>query len=177
MTPVDGQQDAGQDASQDGASVREAARLLGISTAAVRKRIRRGTLPALKVGEQWYVVREGLDAGSPAGQDAAQDTSGTRPLPAAYDAGRDTPDAGRAAGRDGEIRRLEEQVALLHEEVAVRRREVQQLHTLLAQAQQLALPPPAASPEINPTGRHGDRDAELEHEAANQQQRPWWRFW
>jgi len=181
MTPVDGQQDA----AQDGASVREAARLLGISTAAVRKRIRRGTLPALKVGEQWFVAREGLDAGTPAGraavQDAGypvgQDTSGTRAVDASYDAGRDTPDAGRAAGRDGEVRRLEEQVALLHEEVAVRRREVQQLHTLLAQAQQLALPPPAASPETQQESHTGQRNAELEREAVRQERRPWWKLW
>jgi len=170
--------------------VGEAARLLGISTAAVRKRIRRGTLPALKVGEQWYVVREALDTGSPAGQDAGQDAGhpvapdeapapgGTWAVDAAYGAGRA---AGRAAGqdaaRDGELRRLEEQVALLREEVDVRRREVQQLHTLLAQAQQLALPPPAASPELHQERQGAQGASGAESHAEARQRRAWWKFW
>jgi len=190
MTPADGQRDAGQDAAQDvpedGVSVGEAAHLLGISTAAVRKRIRRGTLPALKVGEQWYVVREGLDAGRAAApdaghpvgrdaaQDAAQDTSGMRAVDATYDAGRAT---GQDATRDGELRRLEEHVALLREEVDARRREVQQLHTLLAQAQQLALPPPVDRPEIHRASQAGQDTTGAESQAEASQRRPWWQFW
>ncbi len=182
--------DAGQDAPEDGVSVGEAARVLGISTAAVRKRIRRGTLPAMKVGEQWYVAREGLaavqaaerdaapdaapDAGHPVGQAAAPDAPDVRAVDAAYDAGRA---AGLDAGRDGEIRRLEETVAVLKEELDVRRREAERLHTLLMQAQQLALPPPAASPEIHSAGRAGQQDAGAAQGPAAQERRPWWKFW
>ena len=91
-------------------------------------------------------------------------------MDAAYDAGRDT-------GRDGELRRLEEQVALLHEEVNVRRREVQQLHTLLAQAQQLALPPPVDRPEIHRASQAGQDTTGAESQAEASQRRPWWQFW
>ncbi len=185
----DAREDTGLDVPPDGITVAEAAQLLGISTAALRKRIKRGSLPALKVGEQWYLTREGVDAaraaglvatpdtgspsGSPTGRDTAPSPVAEPTRDAAYDVGRDTP----AAGRDGEVRRLEEQVALLHEEVTVRRREVQQLHTLLAQAQQLALPPPAVSPEIHQASQAGQGDAEPEREAAMQKRRPWWKLW
>ena len=189
----DAREDARQDVPAEGMTVAEAARQLGLSTAALRKRIKRGSLPALKVGEQWYVSREGVDAagaaeraaapdtGSPSGSPSGPDTGhspGTGPArDAAYDAGRDTPDTGRDTGRDGEVRRLEEQVALLHEEVTVRRREVQQLHTLLAQAQQLALPAPAA-PVDRPATRQNSQD---EHQGdrpdATPQRRSWWKFW
>ena len=193
--------DAGQDAARDARedvpadrlTVAEAARQLGISTAALRKRIKRGTLPALKVGEQWYVTREGVDAARAAARSAAPDTGspsggpvgpnehhspGTGQGPdAAYDAGRDTPDT----GRDGEVRRLEEQVALLHEEVNVRRREVQQLHTLLAQAQQLALPPPATSPDFHQASQDTWQDSQDERQGERQDTTPlrraWWKFW
>ena len=177
--------DAGQDVPADGMTVAAAARQLGISTAALRKRIRRGSLPALKVGEQWYLTREGVDAaraaeraaapdtGSPTGRDTGHSPGAEPGRAAGYDTGRDTPDTGRAAGRDGELRRLEEQVALLHEEVNVRRREVQQLHTLLAQAQQLALPAPVA-----PATHHDSQDEHQgERQDATPLRRSWWKFW
>jgi len=90
------------------------------------------------------------------------------------------------------MRRLEEQLALMHEEVEVRRRElheeqeahrreVQQLHTLLAQAQQLALPPPATSPDFRQAsqGTRQDNQDERQDErpAATPQRRAWWKFW
>jgi excisionase family DNA binding protein len=87
--------DAGQDAARDARedvpadrlTVAEAARQLGISTAALRKRIKRGTLPALKVGEQWYVTREGVDAARAAARSAAPDTSSPSGSPTGRDAG------------------------------------------------------------------------------------------
>jgi len=93
---------------------------------------------------------------------------------AAYDAGRA---AGQDASRDGELRRLEEQVALLREEVDVRRREVQQLHTLLAQAQQLALPPPMDRPELHQESQAGQDTTGAGKQAESRQRRAWWRFW
>ena len=57
-------------ADDAGLSVGEAARTLGISVPAVRKRIRRGTLRAYKVDGRWRVIvpagpEPGSDAGSP----------------------------------------------------------------------------------------------------------------
>lgn len=43
------------DASADWLGVTDAARILGISRDAVRKRIQRGTLPARKAGRSWLV--------------------------------------------------------------------------------------------------------------------------
>ena len=189
----DSGQDAGQERPVDGLTVAAAARQLGITASALRKRLRRGTLPAFKVGEQWYLRREGVDAaraaeraaapdtGSPTGRDTGHSPGAEPGRPAAYDAGRDTPDAGRDAGRDGELRRLEEQVALLHEEVNVRRREVMELHRLLAQAQQLALPPPATSPDFHQARQATRQDSQDEHQGerpdATPLRRSWWQFW
>jgi hypothetical protein len=65
----------------------------------------------------------------------------------------------------------------LREELAARRREVQQLHTLLAQAQQRTLPTPdgwAPEPVEASVGGPPDREAAA---AAAVSPRPWWRFW
>ena len=83
----DAGQDAGQEVPADGLTVAEAARQLGISTAALRKRIKRGSLPALKVGEQWYLTRERVDAARAAARSAAPDTSSPSGSPTGRDAG------------------------------------------------------------------------------------------
>ena len=194
----DSGQDAGQERPVDGLTVAEAARQLGITASALRKRLRRGTLPAFKVGEQWYLRREGVDAAGAADRatppDRGSPSGSSRGTPTGRDTGRSPGTGpGRTAaydvGRDGEMRRLEEQLALMHEEVEVRRRElheeqeahrreVQQLHTLLAQAQQLALPPPAVtSPEIHRASQAGQQNVEVAQDAAAQERRAWWRFW
>ena len=56
-------------------SVADAAVVLGVSTDAVRKRIRRGQLTAQKVGAQWFVV---LDERPVARQDRTKSAFGTR---------------------------------------------------------------------------------------------------
>lgn len=56
--------------------VDEAARILGISKEALRKRIKRGTVGAVKdAAGKWRVILE--DKGPDNGQDGGQDTSGT----------------------------------------------------------------------------------------------------
>ena len=197
----DSGQDAGQERPVDGLTVAAAARQLGITASALRKRLRRGTLPAFKVGEQWYLRREGVDAAGAADRatppDRGSPSGSSRGTPTGRDTGR-SPGTGprRTAaydvGRDGEMRRLEEQLALMHEEVEVRRRElheeqdahrreVQQLHTLLAQAQQLALPPPTASPEFHQASQDTRQDSQDERQDERQdatpQRRSWWKFW
>jgi hypothetical protein len=97
-----------------------------------------------------------------------------------------SPDAAAAAG---EIRRLEELVVVLREELAerrrefheeqeARRREVQQLHTLLAQAQQRALPVPDQwEPEAVGASINGTSAGEPVAAGVAVSARPWWRFW
>jgi len=54
-------------------SVRDAARVLGTSPEAVRKRLDRGTLHGVKRGRQWVVYLSPADLPSDAGQDAGAD--------------------------------------------------------------------------------------------------------
>jgi hypothetical protein len=89
--------DAGQSVEVD---IGEAARRLGTTPAALRKRIRRGTLSARKSGGVWRVTLPagqwpgrdagtaraedtGLDAGSPPGRPPGQDGASDSPLTAA----------------------------------------------------------------------------------------------
>ncbi len=50
------------DRRQDGIPIAEAARLLGLSQEAVRKRLLRATLPGYKQDEHWYVLLDGPHA-------------------------------------------------------------------------------------------------------------------
>jgi excisionase family DNA binding protein len=93
--------------------------------------------------------------------------------------------AALAAAQAAEVRRLEETLALAREELEVRRREqeaereahrreVEQLHTLLAQAHQLALPPSALSTSATENGR---AEVDPEPESAPSPEgatRRWW---
>ena len=65
--------DAGIDAGiDDGLPIAEAARQMGITPAALRKRVERGSVQAYQVTGQWYVVvPASLDAGKDAGSTAA----------------------------------------------------------------------------------------------------------
>ncbi len=56
-----------------GVPATEAARLLGLNYEAVRKRIKRGTLPAYKEGDRWYVL---LDGAPDTADDLVGSTSG-----------------------------------------------------------------------------------------------------
>ena len=120
-------------------SVSEAARSLGVSEETVKRRIRRGELNGQQQprpqGYAWMVdIPEEVLAST-----AQHDTTTTHD---------DDTDHNTSSG---EIRRLEEMVQLLRqqlnvyqEEVESRRREVQELHVLLQQAQ-AALPAPRNS--------------------------------
>ncbi|HEX7050011.1 MAG TPA: helix-turn-helix domain-containing protein [Longimicrobiales bacterium] len=110
--------------------VEEAARRLGISESALRKRLQRGQIPSVREGRTVWVL-------------LPPDPSGPRPDP--------SPDgdmAGPAIRPD--VQTLERLVATqadaladLRHQLAVREREVEQLHVLLSQAlNRPALPPP-----------------------------------
>jgi hypothetical protein len=119
--------DTVQDIGHDILDISEAARRLGITPDAVRKRISRGGLEAHKRDGRWFVV---LDI-----QDNESKT-------------REETQPGHNYSEDDKDRII----AILQEELEARRREVQELHVLLQQAQAV-LP----SPRVN--------------------HRPWWWFW
>ena len=192
-----------------GLTIGHASALLGVHPNTLRKRIRKGTLPAMLVdgptGREYRIAAVDVralraeDASLPPSQAPAGgegdsvpstvDTTvpDTEPPPASTesDTGGDSP---------VEVRLLEEMVSLLRDELEqrrqelreeqeARRREVQQLHTLLAQAQQLALPPPVApvAPVERPDTRHERpdtwQDSQDARPDATPQRRSWWKFW
>ena len=170
----------------------DAAERMGLTTEALRKRIQRGSVPGHKRAGQWYAVLppqgERLDvARQVAGQNpdtTSHDGSSDQPRP-------DTPETAVAGqtvqGPDSDQTppsaavALRDEVAFLRGELEARRREVQQLHTLLAQAQQLALPPPVDRLDARPDTRPGRpdtwQDTEQERPDATPQRRSWWKFW
>ncbi len=103
----------------------EAAQRVGTTPAILRKRAQRGTLTgAVKVDGAWFVE---TPAGTP-GQDKARPTR----TPDGTDAGARWPDL---------VAALQQENGRLWGELEARRREVERLHTLLAQAQARVLPP------------------------------------
>jgi hypothetical protein len=119
-----------------------AAERLGVTTDAIRKRIRRGTLAAHKRGDVWYVV-----------------------LPAVPDAPDADPDSDPDANPDGEISHLRTLLAEVRQQrdgyaaqLSTKDRQIEELHVLLQRALEqrpaLVLPPAEqpqpASPEPAP---------------------------
>jgi len=101
----------------------EAAHRAGMTPTILRKRAQRGTLTgAVKVDGAWYVETPGQDKARPTG------------TPDGTDAGARWPDL---------VAALQQENGRLWGELEARRREVERLHTLLAQAQARALPAPA----------------------------------
>ena len=186
-----------------GLTIGHAAALLGVHPNTLRKRIRKGTLSAMLVDgptgreyriagvDVWALRTEGASlppsqASTRGKGDSVSSTVATTvpdteapPASTESDTGESSPVEVRLRDELVSLLRdeLEQRRRELREEQEARRREVQQLHTLLAQAQQLALPPPAASPDFHQASQAGQRDAEPEREAATQRSRPWWRFW
>jgi len=97
------------DTVQDMVDISTAAKQIGITPEAVRKRIGRGTLAATKQNGRWHVIPDAINRHHV--QDTGQNVQD------------DHPDA-----RDKLIQ-------ILTEEVEARRREVQELHVLLQTAQ------------------------------------------
>lgn len=146
--------------------ITEAASRLGVSTDTVRRRIRKGELPAHQQRTpQGYVWMVELpeDAQGQSGTQSQGQVGPQEPRPQAEpeskpQAEREAEGRGEAKRQEtaaGEVQALQELVHVLQEELTARRREVQELHVLLQQAQ--ALPP----------GRSETWEAAA--------RRPWWR--
>jgi hypothetical protein len=179
-----GQPTARDRTRQDALPAHEAARRLGITTEAIRKRIARGSLEGWRRGRRWFVVIPD-DAGpadeTPRPDATAHPTSDVRSRPdtppdaTAHDRTPDGGPAGQSGDRE-ELALLREVVGVLRDELEARRREVQQLHTLLAQAQTRisALPAPIDATEFVPEAAPTAEPAPAPPPA---DRRPWWRFW
>ena len=137
----------------------EAAQRAGTPPAILRKRAQRGTLAgAVKVDGAWYVDTRPAPAGGPwtPGQDNAR-PAGT---PDGVDAGARWPDL---------VAALQQENGRLWSELEARRREVERLHTLLAQAQARVLP------AATPAGAAETFTAPGKGHPEPLQRAPWWR--
>lgn len=113
-----------------GLPIAEAAARLGISPAALRKRIKRGSVRAYKVDGKWYAIL-------PGGVDADRDAGSTRDRPAA----------------DPEIvAELRRQIAYLEQALAREQANVQMIA-------QRALPAPSTAADVDERGQGADRRA------------------
>ncbi|MDP9356860.1 MAG: helix-turn-helix domain-containing protein [Chloroflexota bacterium] len=152
-------------------TIAEAARVLGLSTDAVRKRLQRGTIPGEKIGETWRVFLE-VDA-PPAGR---PDLSSPRP-----DNDRTRPESGRtvAADPDPLVETLREEVAYLREQLAERSRELaaeRERFDVLHREALARIPALGAgqdAPQASPEPRHTAEGVEPAGDASV----PWWKFW
>jgi len=120
----------------------EAARRLGITITACRKRVARGSLPAVKLDGHWFIDLDGVGTSRPV--DAGSPRGVVRGTPAGEDTG--TPPPALVAVLTRERDGLAGEVAWLRAELEARRGEVRELHTLLAQAQARPLPAAAETP-------------------------------
>lgn len=140
------------DGGQDGVDLREAARVLEISPAAVRKRLKRKTLSGFKGTDgRWYVT-----------------------LPDKADNGQDAPGADRELVDELRARVESLERALSFEREAAHRKDVllaEQGRTLAELARRI--------PEL-PAGESSaqdGQDVDAGRTAPRGDTRPWWRFW
>ncbi len=138
----------------DSVPMREAADRLGVSVAAVRQRIRRGTLESFKGADgRWYVriptVPDDVPYGVPSAVSSADDVTS-----ALLDTLR------------SENAFLRGEVEVRNRELMDRTREVQELHVMLQTAQRLI---PATVPDAShPPERAGERESPTEQEHTSQ---------
>lgn len=166
-----------------GVTVAEAAERAGISRAAARKRLRRGSWRAWKIDGEWRVDPASLDeeAGSPAAPDVAPPAGSS----VAPDTGRVTgPDAtldgGRPTAPDAAplLAALQDEVTYLRRKLDERdeemRRQTITIAQLVSRLPQLQPPPvPAEAPPESEEAEEAQPQEAIAPEPP--EQRPWWR--
>lgn len=163
-------------------SVKEAARRLGISENAVRLRIKRGTLPAEKIGEQWFLVVGDRPPASTA--TTSQMVGGQRP-PTTNDA---------SVGDQQLVVMLEEaiertgskyvaDITALYDRIEASYRETLDAKNQTIAALERERDELRARLEVaeSPRSVEGERNVEspvrAEDDAPGRNMRSWWRFW
>ncbi len=141
-------------------TIAEAARVLGLSTDAVRKRLHRGTLAGEKIGETWRVFLEAETVEEP-----AQD----RPDPSSRE-----PDSDRTRP-DALVEALREEVAFLRRELETRTDELQRRDVLLREA--LARIPALGAGQDAPVAAPKPQHEVPPVVPAAGPSVPWWKFW
>ena len=141
----------------DRRTIREYAHAHGMTDNAVRMRIRRGTLTAVKLGGVVYVV--GPDE-PPTDHETDQATHATDALTDVSD-------------RDDLVEQLRSEVAFLRAELEARREAERELRVLLA-TRALAAP---QTPRSDDNVVSDTTPTQAENVAETGVQRSWWRFW
>lgn len=157
-----------------GVTVAEAAERAGISRAAARKRLRRGSWRAWKIDGEWRVDPASLDeeAGSPAVPDAAPPAGSTV-----------VPDTGRATGPDAAplLAALQDEVTYLRRKLDERDEEMRRQTITIAQLVSRLPQLQAAAPPVDTPSEAQEAEEAQPHEDATPEpleQRPWWhRAW
>ncbi len=152
------------DRDRTAVTIAEAARVLGLSTDAVRKRLHRGTIPGEKIGDTWRVFLE---------SDAA---TGPRP-----DVSSPQPDHDRtaAAAPDPLVETLREEVAYLREQLAERSRELaaeRERFDVLHREALARIPALGAGQDAPVAAREPQHEAQPVEPAADTSP-SWWKFW
>ena len=166
------------DADKELVEIASMAGKMGITPDAVRKRIARGTLKATKREGRWYVALDAHEGKGPASWTG-------RPAQNGLDGVQDAITV-RQDDKDRLIEALQAQVASQGEALDARRREVQELHQLLARAALAprqagggAVAPQNGTGRLDRAGHDSDlviRD-QLRAALAPPQTRRWWRLW
>jgi len=146
--PTDAQTD--ERPTTDRHTIREYAYAHGMTDNAVRMRIRRGTLTAVKHGGVVYVVE-----------------------PDAPPTDHETDQTTHVTDRDDLVEHLRSEVAFLRAELEARREAERELRVLLA-TRAIAAPHAHRSDD---SGRDDPTPARGENAPETDVQRPWWRFW
>lgn len=152
-------QDGVQDGDMDRVDIAEAARRLDTTPEAIRKRIRRGTLPAGKQDGRWWVLVDASRTNDEPGRTPGR-TDGT--VDGVQDAGQD-------ASRTELLGALREEIVWLRAELERRSVEIERRDVIIAQLTQ-------AIPRLEaPASTDAQNTAERASQRASA--RPWWAFW
>ncbi len=159
--------------AQETESVEECAERLGLSVEAVRKRARRGTLPAVKVAGRLRILKP-PERTRPA-QAVSSQQPDTRDAEVAYLRGQldraNATIAQLSAAVAAEGARRDEMIAALHT-ITLEQRQIRE--TVAAERKALQ---PKASAVVDVQPQQPAEVIEVKPESPAQPPRPWWRFW
>jgi transposase len=151
-----------------GVPISEAAVRLGVSENAVRKRIRRKSLPAYKVDDRWYVVLDDLASYQATDQATARSV------------GQDARDRDLTDQLRSEVAFLRGQVEVKDREIEEWMRQAQQQRLMIARLESLVLGLSAGDTESaksHESPRDEPQDLGGVYHVSEPPMRPWWKFW